>query len=167
MSRIYGESYVGLWCYQVIGVVLGEVLGFAEQLRVEAQPSTAVLLLDLWELHYGIVPDASMTVAQRQAQLMRKTSARSPASPARLAAAVAGYLGFAVEIEENTETNTFTVVLLDGLATVEPVAQLLKPMKPAHLLMDVRFRFLLIKDIHEEMTLTEMNATQLKNFAGG
>ena len=166
VSQIYGESYVGLWVYQVIGLVMGEVLAFAEDLRKEAQPGTAVLLLDQWERHYGIVPDDSMTPAQRQARLMRHTSNRSPASPARLAAAVAGYLGFAVTIEENTADNTFTVVLLDGTADLEPVEELLKPMKPAHLIMTLHFQYLLIKEIHEEMTLTEMNNTPLKLFAG-
>ena len=165
VSRIYGESYVGLWVYQVIGMVLGEVLSFAEELRSEAQPSTAVRLLDLWERHYGITPDPSMTPAQRQARLMRKTGNRSPASPARLAQAVAGYLGFAVEIQENTDDNTFTVVLLDGTASTEPVMELLRPMKPAQLLMDCRFRYLLIRDV-EAMTLTEMDATPLRMLAG-
>ena len=36
--------------------------------------------------------------------------------------------------------------------------------KPAHLIVEYIFRYLLIKDIHEVMTLTEMNDTKLSMF---
>ena len=53
----------------------------------------------------------------------------------------------------------------EGAEAPEPVMELLRPMKPAQLLMDCRFRYLLIRDV-EAMTLTEMDATPLRMFAG-
>ena len=44
---------------------------------------------------------------------------------------------------------------------------MLDEVKPAHLAIVYTFRYLLIKDIHEVMTLSEVEATTLKKFAGG
>ena len=49
VSPIYGDSYVGLWLFQAIGTVLGELRNIAEKLRHETTPATADLLLDYWE----------------------------------------------------------------------------------------------------------------------
>ena len=39
--------------------------------------------------------------------------------------------------------------------------------KPAHLAMDYLFRYLLIKNIHNVMTINELQNTSLDKFAGG
>lgn len=38
---------------------------------------------------------------------------------------------------------------------------------PAHLILEYLYRYLLIKEVHEVMTLTEMDATVMNKFAGG
>lgn len=54
VSPIYGDSYVGLWLFQAIGVALSDICAFAEQLRYETNACTADMLLDYWERQYGL-----------------------------------------------------------------------------------------------------------------
>ena len=52
----------------------------------------------------------------------------------------------------------------DDLATL---ISAIGEIKPAHLAMSYVFKFLLIKEIHNVMTLTTLETHQLKEFAGG
>ena len=38
---------------------------------------------------------------------------------------------------------------------------------PAHIYVNYAYRYLLIREVHEVMTLAELNATPLSSFAGG
>lgn len=138
VSPVYGESYVGLWLFQVIGAVMGDLCGKADQLRYDTNPATAELLLDLWEDHYEISRDPSLTTEQRRARLIGKTQSRGPCNPTKLAAAVsAAYGGIRVEIEENVEKNTFRVKILDGVTSTSQAEVILDRMKPAHLIYEI------------------------------
>lgn len=133
VSPIYGESYVALWIYQAMGVVLGEIYDMAAQLRYETTPATADLLLDYWEQHYGIITDPDSTAEQRRARLATKTSSRGPCNPAKLEKAVSAALGgVKVEITENVAKNTFLVNIREVVYDITPAVAVLEVMKQAH-----------------------------------
>ena len=133
VSPIYGDSYVGLWLFQAIGVALEEVCKIAEQLKYETNPATADLLLDYWEKEYGLATDTSLTKEHRRSKIIAKTQTRGPASPARLSAAVSAALGgVPVVITENVDKNTFMVNILDFVPSIEPAVYILERMKQAH-----------------------------------
>lgn len=135
VSPIYGNSYVALWIYQAMGVILGEICDVAEQLRYETAPATAELLLSEWEEHYGLATDNSLTKEQRQLRLITKSSSRGPCNPARLESAISSALGgVKVEIEENVAKNTFLVNIREVVEDITPAVAVLERMKPAHLI---------------------------------
>lgn len=135
VSPIYGNSYVALWVYQAMGIILGEIYSIAEQLRYETTPATANLLLPEWEKHYEIPTDSTLTKEQRQLRLISKTSSRGPCNPARLEAAISAALGgVKVEIEENVAKNTFLVNIREVVEDITPAVAVLERMKPAHLI---------------------------------
>lgn len=136
---VYGDSYVGLWIFQAIGTVLGEVWDICEALMAETSPATATLLLDQWEDQYGLLRDSSLTIEQRQARIIQKRVSRGPCNPATLAMAVSSALGgIQVEIQENVAKNTFAVVLPEAMEDVTPAVAVLDRMKPAHLIYEFR-----------------------------
>lgn len=136
---VYGDSYVGLWIFQAIGTVLGEVRDICEALMYETSPATATLLLDQWEDQYGLMRDSSLTIEQRRARIVQKRLTRGPCNPATLALAVSNALGgIKVEIQENVAKNTFAVVLADALEDLSPAIPVLERMKPAHLIYEFR-----------------------------
>lgn len=139
VSSIYGESYVGLWLFQSIGVALSIITETAEQLRHETTPATADLLLDYWERAYGIPNGSSLSKEQRRERLMTKSQSRGPANPARMSAAVSVALGgVEVDITENVEPNTFRVNIREYVESIVPAVAVIERMKPAHLVYQIQ-----------------------------
>ena len=139
VTPIYGQSYVGLWIFQAIGVALQEVRELAERLKYETTPATAELLLDLWEDHYAIPRDSSLSVEQRRDRIISKMQSKGACTPDRLAAAVSAALnGVKVEIEENVAKNTFRINIREHVESIAPAVAVVERMKPAHLIYEMK-----------------------------
>lgn len=161
----YGNSYVGLWIFQVMGIVLGEVYDMAQQLRYETVPATSDLLLEMWEKHYKIATDSTLSKEQRQLNLATKTSYRGPCNPARLEKAISSALGGAkVEITENIAKNTFLVNIREVVGDIKPAVSVLERMKPSHLIyrMQVATQMVAEADLKVAIAIThaEMNTVR-------
>lgn len=138
-SRLYSESYAGLWIFQAIGTVMEEVYRIADGLRFETNPATADLLLDYWEDHYGIPRDSGLTKEQRQNRIIAQRQTRGPCNPTVLANAVSVALGgVPVEITENVAKNTFLVNIQEVIDDITPAVAVLERRKPAHLIYQLR-----------------------------
>ena len=138
VSPIYGNSYVGLWLFQAIGTVLGEIYDLGSALKYETNPATASLLLDYWEAHYGISKDPSLSTEQRRARIITKIKSRGPCNPTILAEAVSVALGgVRVEITENVAPNTFRVSVRKDTDNLTAAMKVIERMKPAHLLYEL------------------------------
>lgn len=139
VSPVYGNSYVGLWIYQAIGTVLGEVHTLCSDLLYETNPMTTTLLLDYWEDHYGLTKDPNLTTEQRRTRLITKIKSRGACTPAKLAAAVSAALGgVEVDITENVAQNTFLVNIRENVASFDEAIKVINRMKPAHLVYELR-----------------------------
>lgn len=139
VSPIYGESYVGLWLFQAIGTVLEDICDKAEALRYETVPWTSDLLLPLWEDHYGLPRDDSLTKEQRRRRLKAYIAAGGPCNPHVLAEAVSVVLnGVEVDITENISKNTFQVNVRGPVQNFAPAVAELSLRKPAHLIYRIR-----------------------------
>lgn len=139
ISPLYGNSYVGLWCIQAIGVVLGRVSEISDQLMQETNPVTSSLLLDYWEEHYGIPRNPDLTDEQRRSRLAAKTQAHGSCNPVVLENAISAALhGAEVNIEENVSKNKFLVNIRDYVEDISPAVAVLERMKPAHLIYQIR-----------------------------
>lgn len=150
VSPVYGESYVGLWLFQAIGATFDDVVVYAEALRTEQNPITSVLLLDMWEKHYALPADSSLTTEQRQARLASKMQSRGPCNPRRLAAFISSVMGGAVvDIEENVEPNTFEVIIREPVDDIKPAIPVIERKKPAHLVYRMRSEL----DVESELVI--------------
>ena len=139
VTPVYGNSYVGLWMFQAIGTLIGEVRSICEALMYETSPATATLLLDQWEDQYGLPRDSSLTIEQRRARILQKRLYNGPCNPTTLAMAVSNALGgVPVTINENVARNTFLVVLGEEVEDHAPAIAVLDRMKPAHLNYEIR-----------------------------
>ena len=163
VSPIYGNSYVGLWIYQAIGVVLSEVCMLADKLRYETNACTADLLLDYWERQYGLPADSSLTTEQRRTRLLNKKQSRGPCTPARLAAAVSVALGgVEVDITENVAQNTFLVNIREVVPSLVPAVAVLERMKPAHLIYQIRVATQTVSDTEIKIAIAMTHSEQYK-----
>ncbi|MGN0999703.1 MAG: putative phage tail protein [Faecousia sp.] len=161
VSPIYGNSYVGLWLFEAIGVVMDDVYDIAIQLLFETSPCTADLLLDYWERQYGIQTDISLTKEQRRARIIDKKLNRGPCNPARLEAAVSTALGGAqVEITENVSQNTFLVNIREVVPSIVPAVAVVERMKPAHLVYKIQVATQTVSDADIKVAVAMTHAEQ-------
>lgn len=167
VSPIYGRSYVGLWIYQAIGVIVGEVYDIAEQLQNEITPATSELLLDYWEDHYKIPRDSSLTVQQRQQRILAKLVSRGGCTPYRMEKAISAALnGVEVNIEENVAKNTFRIYIREYVESIAPAVAVVERMKPAHLVYQMQVAARTVTqseiDVAVAMTRAEMFKVEVK-----
>lgn len=154
-AYIYGESYVGLWIYEAIGTVLGEIYDIAEELKREGNAWTTEDLMAYWERHYGLPVNTSLTIGQRRKILIAKIQERGPCNPIRLANAVSAALGgVPVDITENVAKNTFLVIIREIVNSYDAIRDVLDRRKPAHLIYELRVTIQTVAEVEEIKTAT-------------
>lgn len=163
VSPVYGDSYVGLWLFQTIGIILSDVRAISDQLFYETNASTADLLLDYWERQYGIPTDRSLTKEQRRERILDRKLSRGPCNPARLSAAVSVALGgVEVDVTENVAQNTFLVNIREVVDSIVPAVAVIERMKPAHLIYQIRVATHTVADADIKVAIAMTYAEQYK-----
>ena len=163
VSPIYGNSYVGLWLYQAIGVVLHDACELCDRLRYETNASTADILLDCWEQQYGLPTDSTLSKEQRRAQIVNRKRSRGPCNPARMEAEVSAALGgVEVDIEENVAQNTFLVNIREGVPSLVPAVAVIERMKPAHLIYQIRVATQTVTDADIKIAIAMTHSEQYR-----
>lgn len=138
VSRIYGESYVGLWLFQIIGTVMDELEQMGQELMQQTTPITATWALDYYEEEYNLPKDSSLSLMQRRNRIVGYKMTRAPFNPQRICDAVANRLGVRnVELEENTGKNQFTVFVRESVERAERAREVIDELKPAHLIYEL------------------------------
>ena len=134
LSPIYGESYVGLWLLQVIGMQLDKASNWTAEMAMQVTPQTATWALDFWEKEYGIIPVDDWTIEQRRQNVIAHMKLVAPMNPTRLEEIASLAAGVPVQIIENTGKNHFTVFLRDYLKSFDRLYEVIDEAKPAHLI---------------------------------
>lgn len=163
VSPIYGNSYVGLWIYEAIGIVLSEVYTIADQLRYETSASTTDLLLDYWDKQYGLPVDSTLTKEQRRERILTKKRRRGSCTTKRLEDAVSAALdGVEVDVTENVAPNTFLVNIRETVPSLVPAISVIERMKPAHLVYRVQVAMQTVSDADIKIAIAMTHAEKYK-----
>lgn len=72
VTNKYGNSYVGLWLFQIIGMSNDEVKAMVEDFKNQTLPQTATWSLSLWEQSMGLPVNESESVEQRRQNIIEK-----------------------------------------------------------------------------------------------
>ena len=67
VSPIYGDSYVGKWIFQVMGIEIDEARRIIGSLRDQCFLDRTTWGIRFWEQRYGIEPDESLSLEDRRA----------------------------------------------------------------------------------------------------
>lgn len=136
VSPIYGDDYVSLWLFQIIGSQLDKPAAWVEEYIQQLVPQTATWALPYWESEYGLVPDPSWTIEQRRLNIISKMWSNGPMNPSRLAQIIKGVANADVSISENTGKNRFTVYINTTPYKADNIAvnKTLDKLKPSHLI---------------------------------
>ncbi|WP_370872571.1 YmfQ family protein [Paenibacillus zeirhizosphaerae] len=132
--------------------------------------STATWGLKRWERELGIVTDLTKPIEQRRAVVESKLRGAGSFTGRLVKNVAEAYDGGTVDVTFQPQEWSFTVKFVDTIGippNLEDLKAVIEEIKPAHLAVEYEFSYLLIRDIHEVMTLAEMEQTLLQKFAGG
>ncbi len=143
---------------------LAAVDDYLQQLDV----ATATWALPLWEARYGIVPAASDNDADRRSAIMAKMRGRGTTTPELVQAVADAWENGAVKVDETPYAVILTFVSALGIPkNISELIRAVRAVIPADMLIEYDFRYLLISDVHDTMTLAELETMPLDYFAGG
>lgn len=131
---------------------------------------TATWGLDRWEAELGIPTDRTKPIEQRRAVLESKLRGAGTFTGRLVKNVAEAYDGGTVDVTFQPEEWGFTVKFIDTLGippNLDDLKAAIEEIKPAHLAVKYAFNYLLIRDIHDVMTIHKMGQIPLNKFAGG
>ena len=141
VSPRYGNAYVVLWLFQVMGLEMDKAMEWTETFQDQVVPQTATWTIEYWERQYGIASDSSLTIEQRRQNVVNILTGKQPMTPYRLKNIAEAETGFDCRVEENTGVNTFSLYInaLPEDVDEEALAATIKKAKPARLVCNIIF----------------------------
>lgn len=135
-----------------------------DQLFIE----TATWGLARWEKIFGILADESKPIEQRRSVLKSKIRGAGVTTVALVKEVAESWYNGEIEVAEESGRVAIKFHSNYGVpSNLSDVEKALREIIPAHLLIEYLFTYLLIKDIHNVKTITEMEGITLDHFAGG
>ena len=138
------------------------------QLTVETADTEEGLLL--WEKLMGLPSEAGKDFAFRKERIRSKLRGQGTTTAAMIKNAVDSFTNGKVEIIERPGEHRF-VVKFNGEkgvpSNMDDVTAAIEELKPAHLVYSFEYAYYLIREIHERMTLNQMETLKLRQFARG
>ncbi|MGG6314102.1 YmfQ family protein [Paenibacillus macerans] len=131
---------------------------------------TATWGLDRWESELGIATDPGKPIDQRRAVVESKLRGSGKFSGRLVKSVAEAYDGGKVDVSFQPSDWSFTVKFVDTVGippNLDDLKAAIEELKPAHLKVEFEFNYLLIRDIHEVLTLNRLKQIPLNKFAGG
>lgn len=134
VSPIYDRSYVGKWIFEIMGLEMGEVRAYFEELRRQPFPEWTTWAISYWERRYAIVPKPTDDLETRRRNIIMKRGARFPMNPARMEEIIDGLTGGVSAIAEDVEDYTFSVSVDEVVPGTDALSVLkeIQKRKPSH-----------------------------------
>ncbi len=168
----YWRMFEEMKAYWVaVGSELDNAGGYVDSLLNQFFIPLATWGLQFWERELGEPTDLTKTYEERRAILIAKLRGVGTVTREMVERVAQAYERGKIEvINEAAPDGTFTVRFIDTLGTPPQIADLMaaiERIKPAHLEALYAYRYLRIKEIHQVMTLNQIQATRLSNFTPG
>ena len=149
-----------------IGLLQNDIDELLEQFHID----TATWGLSYWEGICGIPVDESKPIDHRRSVIKSKLRGIGTVTVGLVKNVAEAYYNGQVEVTEQPSIYTVKIKFVSKLGVPPNLADIqnaLREIIPAHLAINFEFSYLLIRDIHNAMTLSQLQATTLDKFAGG
>lgn len=155
VTNKYGNSYVGLWLFQIIGMSNDEVKAMVEDFKNQTLPQTATWSLSLWEQSMGLPVNESESVEQRRQNIIEKRRRRNAMNPARIEEIISAMTGADVRMDEYYDKNRFAIYIPSIPIDESAIRKKLKSIKQSHKVFDIIFE--IQGNIYESGIVTYMS----------
>lgn len=148
LSPIYGESYVGLWLLQIIGMQLDKMHDWTADMALQVTPKTATWTIEYWEQEYNLLPQDDWDLERRRKNIIGHMQSNAPINKIKLERIATNVAGVRVDIIENVAKNTFRVAVREYTEKFEQTRQLIEEIKPAHLIYTIQIAYEVLAQIY-------------------
>lgn len=160
---------------RVMGSILQAQGAELDQLRVSLEEtlgqffvSSATWGLDAWEAELGIAPVPDKPDDQRRAVINAKLRGVGTVTVDLIQSVAEAYERGAVEVTQEAALYKFTVRFVDTLGTPPNLNDLqaaVEEIKPAHLQVVYQYKYFLLNQLHQTMTINEIQTRKMTDFA--
>lgn len=150
------------------GQEFGQLRTDIEDILKQFYVETATWGLDLWEEMLGLKSYAGKPDDQRRSRIISKLRGIGTVTISLIKNVAESYVNGTVEVNEDNTNYRFTIKFIDNLGVppnLEDLMEAIEEIKPAHMAVQYEYKYLLIKDIHEVMTISEIETHPLTDFA--
>lgn len=165
----YRESLVMSEIWGTIAEDLALAGANDDDIILQLDIETATWGLDIWEKTLGLSTFADKPLSQRRERIKSKLRGHGTVNADLLKAVAESYDGGTIEVINSWATYQVTLKFISTLGTPANVADLqaaIDDIKPAHLEILWSYRYLRINEVHEVLTLAQVEALTLDKFAG-
>jgi hypothetical protein len=137
---------------------------------LQFNPETATWGISNWEKIFDLPIDENKPLQERRELVLGKMRFNEIVTIAKIKSVASAWLGGEVDVVSNHEQFTYEITFIGKIGVpknLDDIKNTLRELIPANLGITYHFRYLLIKEIHNVLTLNEMNALTLDKFAGG
>ncbi|MNJ29314.1 hypothetical protein D3C77_238750 [compost metagenome] len=130
---------------------------------------TATWGLGYWENELGIYSDPTKPITQRRAVVESKLRGSGSFSGRLVQNVAEAYYVGGVEVSFQPAEWSFTIHFVDTIGVppnLDDLKAMIEEIKPAHLMAEYSFSYFRIGDIHNVMTLAQLESQPLGNFDG-
>lgn len=141
-----------------------------EDLLNQAYPGYATWALERYERELQIVVDAGKPTDQRRSVIISKMRGYGKGSGELLKNVAEAYDGGTIDVSVVPAEYRIVITFVDTVGippNLDDLKAALEEIKPAHMTLTYEFRYLLIKEIHNVMTINQIQTIKLSKFAGG
>jgi hypothetical protein len=128
---------------------------------------TATWGIEIYERELGIPIATAKPLAERRSVVKSKLRGTGKLDATLVKIVADAYTNGEVEVSYDGKINIKFTAILGIPPNLDDLKNALDDIKPAHKEVIYLFAYLLIKDIHGVMTISEIETTQLNKFAGG
>lgn len=155
---------------KVHGMELEKLDAQRREVFAQFSPATATWGLANWEKIFGIPTDETKPLQERREVIIGRMRFSDTVTVAKIKNVASAWLGGDVDVKENYEQFAIDITFIGKIgipSNLNDIKNTLRELIPAHLGISYFFRYLLIKEIHEVLTLNQMESLVLNKFAGG
>ncbi len=153
--------------FNAAGIEIDQLEEYIDDLEAQYFLDTATWSLDTDERDTGLTANRGKAYEDRRAALIAKERASGKVDILLLQAVADAWRNGSIEVDFVEGKIQVQFVSGYGIpADLESLQEALDNTKPAHLAIVYIFRYLLIKDIHEVLTIDQMQALKINQFAG-
>ncbi len=136
-----------------------------EDLELQLSIDTATWALDIYEKDLGIETDTSKPYSERRSVIKSRERGTGKVDTDLIKSVADAYANGDADVDFNGNIIVTFTSVLGRPPNLEDLIEAIKDIRPAHLLVEYKYKYLVISMVHDTMTINNMESQLLTNFA--